>query len=109
MPAAASTTLRSMAWRGFAPPSPCLAPAAVADLDWVLTNLARRLDVAGVPYMVIGGLANALWGAPRETVDINVTARFAPDEIPQLLKADDTFRFRTHVSSASATRRTPSR
>lgn len=38
-----------------------------------LTDLARLLAEARIPYMVIGGLANAVWGEPRATLDIDVT------------------------------------
>ena len=38
-----------------------------------LVDLARRLEQLGIPYMVIGGLANAVWGQPRATLDIDVT------------------------------------
>src|SRR5437867_1829187 len=39
---------------------------AVAGLIAVL----RRLDV---PYMIIGGMANLVWGEPRATLDVDVT------------------------------------
>lgn len=38
-----------------------------------LTTLARLLSAAQIPYMVIGGMANAVWGEPRATLDIDVT------------------------------------
>ena len=38
-----------------------------------LTDLARLLDRLEVPYMIIGGMANAVWGEPRATVDIDAT------------------------------------
>jgi hypothetical protein len=41
-------------------------------LESTLVELAGRLDELGVPYMVIGGLANAVWGEPRSTLDIDV-------------------------------------
>lgn len=42
-------------------------------LERALTDLARLLAESGVPYMVIGGMANAVWGEPRATLDIDVT------------------------------------
>jgi hypothetical protein len=38
-----------------------------------LVQLIRLLDKAKIPYMVIGGLANAIWGQPRSTLDIDIT------------------------------------
>jgi len=38
-----------------------------------LVAVARLLDKHGLPYMVIGGMANAVWGVPRATLDIDVT------------------------------------
>jgi len=38
-----------------------------------LGRLAGFLDRASVPYMVIGGIANIVWGEPRATLDIDVT------------------------------------
>jgi len=38
-----------------------------------LSRLAAFLDRARVPYMVIGGIANIVWGEPRATLDIDVT------------------------------------
>ena len=38
-----------------------------------LASLARLLEQHQLDYMVIGGLANAVWGEPRATLDIDVT------------------------------------
>lgn len=38
-----------------------------------LVEVARLLDANGLPYMVIGGLANLVWGLPRATLDVDVT------------------------------------
>jgi hypothetical protein len=43
-----------------------------------LVEIARHLDALEVPYMVIGGMANALWGVPRATLDIDVTVWLEP-------------------------------
>jgi len=37
-----------------------------------LMALARELDARGVEYALIGGLAVAVWGAPRATKDIDL-------------------------------------
>ena len=67
-------------------PSPCSA-GPVADLETVLADLARRLEEVGTPYMVIGGLANAVWGSPRNTIDIDLTVVLDPAQANALLKS----------------------
>jgi hypothetical protein len=41
--------------------------------EGALAGIAAFLERAGVPYMVIGGIANLVWGEPRATLDIDVT------------------------------------
>jgi len=38
-----------------------------------LRDIASFLDTNDIPYMVVGGLANAQWGHPRATLDIDIT------------------------------------
>lgn len=42
-------------------------------LEAALLALHDAFDVLSLPYMVIGGLANAQWGVPRATVDVDLT------------------------------------
>ncbi len=58
----------------------------VAELEAVLADLARRLEEAGIGYMVIGGLANAVWGSPRSTIDIDCTVLLDPARVGGLLE-----------------------
>lgn len=51
-----------------------------------LATLARLLDEREIPYMVIGGHANALWGEPRATLDIDVTIWLAESGIGDLVR-----------------------
>jgi hypothetical protein len=44
------------------------------DLHEELTKVTRALDAAGVPYALCGGLAMAVYGQPRATVDIDLLA-----------------------------------
>jgi hypothetical protein len=39
----------------------------------------------GVPYMIIGGLANAIWGHPRATLDIDVTIWALDDQVEAII------------------------
>ena len=38
-----------------------------------LVSLVRLLEQHQIDYMIIGGIANAVWGEPRATLDIDVT------------------------------------
>ncbi len=42
-------------------------------LERTLLEVAVVLDALKVPYMMVGGLANAVWGEPRATIDVDVT------------------------------------
>ena len=42
------------------------------DLFDELSSLIRGLDAQGVPYALCGGLAMAVWGRPRATIDIDL-------------------------------------
>jgi len=43
------------------------------SLEQALIDLARILADNNIPYMIIGGMANAVWGEPRSTIDIDAT------------------------------------
>lgn len=40
-----------------------------------LVGATRALEEAGIPYALVGGLALAVWGAPRATADIDLLVR----------------------------------
>ena len=50
-----------------------------------LVGLAEFLEREDVPYMVIGGMANIIWGEPRATPDIDVTVWVPQPELPSFL------------------------
>jgi predicted nucleotidyltransferase len=50
----------------------------VTSLGWALHRVVVELDKARVPYMVIGGVANLVWGVPRATFDVDLTAWVEP-------------------------------
>ena len=56
------------------------------DLEQVLVRLAKALERASIPYMVIGGWAAATWGEQRTTRDIDITIWVEDEEIPYLLE-----------------------
>jgi len=41
-------------------------------LEDALKDIQNFLKVRGVPYMIIGGIGNLVWGEPRMTVDIDI-------------------------------------
>jgi hypothetical protein len=51
----------------------------LARLGAALMQLTRLLDDNRIPYMVIGGAANLVWGDARTTQDVDVTISL-PDE-----------------------------
>jgi hypothetical protein len=51
-----------------------------------LAEFAASLTELRIPYMVIGGLANAVWGVPRATLDINVTIWVAEPAIADTIR-----------------------
>lgn len=53
--------------------------------ETALAELARVLTDGRVPYMVIGGLANIIWGEPRATIDIDVTVWALDPRIPEVV------------------------
>jgi hypothetical protein len=44
-----------------------------------LAGITSFLERNEVPYMVIGGIANLIWGEPRATLDVDVTVLVPPD------------------------------
>ena len=52
-----------------------------------LRLIAARLHAAGIPYMVTGALAQAVWAVPRMTRDIDVVVEVGPADARQLVAA----------------------
>ncbi len=53
----------------------------MTDLEVALIELAGALEACQLPYAVIGGLAVALSGEPRATLDVDVSVWAAPDRL----------------------------
>ena len=51
-----------------------------------MIEIAGTLSNIRVPYMVIGGMANALWGVARNTVDVDVTVWVDDKEIEGFIR-----------------------
>jgi hypothetical protein len=56
-------------------------------LEAALIEVAALLDDLRIPYMLIGGLAVAQWGAPRATLDVDVTLWVEPQRLEQAVSA----------------------
>jgi Nucleotidyl transferase AbiEii toxin, Type IV TA system len=51
----------------------------MTELESALVEIASFLDEMQWPYMLIGGLAMALWGEPRATLDVDVSVWVEPE------------------------------
>ena len=56
-------------------------------LENLLEKIARALEAAGIPYMIIGGQAVLLYGEPRLTKDIDIMLGTDLDRLPDILSA----------------------
>ncbi len=57
-----------------------------------LATIVKALDQAGVEYALVGGLAVAVWGAPRATQDIDLLVR--PESVDDIVAAIEPLGFR---------------
>lgn len=57
----------------------------MSALERALLELAQTFGDNRIPYMIIGGMANAVWGEPRATLDIDVTIWVAEEEISDVV------------------------
>lgn len=57
------------------------------EQEVALLSIARFLESRALPYMVIGGMANAVWGVPRATLDVDVSVWAPPGPPEELLRA----------------------
>jgi hypothetical protein len=57
-----------------------------------LAAIVHALDQAGIEYALVGGLAVAVWGAPRATQDIDLLVR--PESVDDVVAAVERFGFR---------------
>lgn len=62
-----------------------MSPAPSTVFELLLARLARELDRADVPYMVIGGQAVQLYGEPRMTRDIDITLGIGAEGLERIL------------------------
>lgn len=53
----------------------------------VSRRIADRLDEAGLPYAIGGALALGVWGAPRNTVDVDISVFGGIADLPRAIDA----------------------
>jgi len=57
------------------------------DVLGIAVDVAKRLDDAGIPYVIGGSLASSIHGEPRATMDVDVVADLPQDAITRLVGA----------------------
>jgi hypothetical protein len=45
----------------------------MTPIDRAIHDIANTLESLGIEYAIVGGIANAIWGEPRATIDVDVT------------------------------------
>src|SRR5262245_48529801 len=53
----------------------------------LLADCLKRLNSAGISYMVTGSMASNFWGVPRTTHDLEFVIQLPPRAIPQMVSA----------------------
>ena len=70
---------------------PVLGSTRVTLVEQLLT-IVETLDREGIEYALVGGLAVAVWGAPRATQDIDILVR--PESVEAIAAAVESLGFR---------------
>lgn len=55
------------------------------DLEQAVGDMTRFLEDRHVPYMVIGGIANLVWGEPRSTLDVDLSVLVEEADWPRII------------------------
>lgn len=58
----------------------------MTQIEETLLAIAKALETAAVPYMVVGGVANLFWGVPRTTLDVDITVWAEEAQITPLIQ-----------------------
>jgi hypothetical protein len=56
-------------------------------LDRAIDAITRVLESLHIEYAVVGGIANAVWGEPRATLDVDVTISVEDDVLSETVAA----------------------
>ena len=58
----------------------------MTSLERAVATLARFLEERRIPYMLIGGIANLVWGEPRATLDVDAAVLVEETGWPAFIK-----------------------
>jgi hypothetical protein len=53
----------------------------------LLVDCLRRLNQAGISYMLTGSMVSNYWGIPRTTHDLDFVVQLPPTDVPKLIQA----------------------
>lgn len=59
----------------------------MTPLDGAIHHITRVLESLRIEYAIVGGIANAIWGQPRATIDVDVTVSVNEADLPGIVPA----------------------
>jgi hypothetical protein len=59
----------------------------MTPLDRAIRDITGALEALLVDYAIIGGIANAIWGEPRATIDVDVSVSVGEDNLATVIRA----------------------
>jgi Nucleotidyltransferase of unknown function (DUF6036) len=68
----------------------------MTPLDSAVHDITAVLDSLRIDHAIVGGIANAIWGEPRATIDVDVTVSVPDDDLARTVTAVSA-RFRPSV------------
>jgi predicted nucleotidyltransferase len=73
----------------------------MTPLERAIHDVTSILESLHIGYMIVGGIANSIWGEPRATVDVDVSVAVDEADIPRMVQ-QLAARFEVAVSDAVA-------
>jgi hypothetical protein len=73
----------------------------MTPLERAVLDIATTLESFRLEYAIVGGIANAIWGEPRATIDVDVTVSINEEDLPTIVP-DLAGRFRPAVADPVA-------
>jgi hypothetical protein len=59
----------------------------MTPLDSAVHEITVVLESLDIEYAIVGGIANAIWGEPRATIDVDVTVSVSEEDLPRTVPA----------------------
>lgn len=56
------------------------------EIENLLLKVTQSLEELKIPYLVTGGIAVAIWGRPRSTLDIDIVIKIKREQISPLVR-----------------------